>query len=257
MTSVLLTQQVWLTPSTLDFFASRQGLTLPATLRPEPIWRDPNELAALSDAAHAELARQNLLDRGVPSIELVMALRALCAGQRECFCYAATGAKSWRAHAAAIGTDAVYAEYTEGGDQVLLRDAAADHLPQEIAGALGECEPASDRTITCSVGDFMAPTSGVAMERAVPREVKRMRALHDREQRLLEAKLMIAMRDRDGRRRTNGKRAPVVLDVAPGARWITYLTGTAEAPYLNARGADRAVVVELIEHELSVLAELR
>lgn len=252
---MLLPQDVWLTSSALDFLASRQGLTLPATLRPEPIWRDENELAELSDAAHAELARQNLLDRGAPSIELVIALRALCAGERECFAYIGTEKKSWRAHTGVSGSDAVYAEYTEGSDQVVLRDAAPERVPHAIVDAIGECQPATERTITCAVSDLTAPTSGIAVERTVPREAKRMKTLHDPEQRLREAKLMVAVRDRNGRRHTNGRRAPVVLDVQPGARWITYLTGSPDAPYLNARGADRAMIVERIEQELSALAE--
>lgn len=252
---MLLTHDVWLTSSALDFLAARQGLTLPATLRPEPIWRDENELAELSEAAHAELNQQNLLDRGAPSIEIVIALRALCAGEQECFAYIGTAQKSWRAHAAVSGTDAVYAEHTEGSDHVVLRDAAPDRLPHAVIDALGECQPATERTITCAASDLTAPTSGIAIERAVPREAKRMKALHDPEQRLQEAKVTVAVRDRHGRRHTNGRRAPVVLDVQPGVRWITYLTGAADAPYINARGADRAVILEQVEQELAMLSE--
>jgi hypothetical protein len=250
---VLLPQPVWLTPSTLDYLANRQGLSLPATLRPEPLWRDEEELRALAEQATRELGEQGLLDRGAPSVELVIALRALCAGDEECYAYVATDEKSSRLHAAASGTDRVFAQLSVGAEKVQLRDAKADTVVDEIAGELEPCPPANEQTITCRVSELTAPTTGIAVERTLTREAKRMKALHGKDVRKAEVKLMVAIRDSSGRRHTSGSRSPVLLDVEPGKRWITYLTGTPEDLYLNARGADRAVIVEHVARELSLL----
>lgn len=250
---MLLPQPVWLTPTTLDYFATRQGVSLPATLRPEPLWRDDEEMAALAEQSTAELGEQGLLDRGAPSVELVIALRTLCAGEQECYAYAATKDKSTRLHAAVIGTDRVFARYVAGAEKVELRDAKADTVVDEIAGELEPCPAATEQTITCRVQELTARSSGIALERTLTREAKRMKALHDQESRKAEVKIIVALRDADRRRYTSGRRSPVVLDVEPGKRWITYLTGDPEDPYLNARGADRAVIVEHAVRELDLL----
>lgn len=250
---MLLPQPVWLTPSTLDFFANRQGLTLPATLRPEPLWRNDDELRALTEQATTELGEQGLLDRGAPSVELVIALRALCAAEEECYAYAATKDKSSRLHAGASGTDRVFARLVIGTDKIELRDAKADTVVDEIVGELEPCPAAVEQTITCRAQELTAPRNGIAIERTLTREAKRMRALHDREARKSEVKVMVALRDGGGRRYTSGQRSPVVLDVDPGKRWITYLTGTPDDLYLNARGADRPVIVEHVARELGLL----
>lgn len=252
---MLLPHSVWLTPETLDFFANRQGLNLPATMRPEPLWRDEDELRALSEQATAELGEQGLLDRGAPGIELVIALRALCAGDDECYAYLGTKDTASRVHAAASGTDRVFAQFTVGAEKIELRDAKADTVVDEIAGALPPCPAATEQTITCRIQELTAPTSGIAIERTLTREAKRMKALHDPKQRKAETKIMLAVRDGNGRRHTSGKRSPVVMDVEPGKRWITYLTGTPEDPYLNARGADRAVIAEHVGRELATLKQ--
>lgn len=251
---MLLPQPVWLTPTTLDFFANRQGLTLPATLRPEPLWRTEDELRALTEQSTGELAEQGLLDRGAPSVELVIALRALCAAEEEAYAYVATKDKSSRLHAGASGTDRVFARHVTGAEKIELRDAKADTVVDEVAGELEPCEAANEQTITCRVQELTAPRTGIAVERTLTREAKRMKALHDREARKSEVKIMVALRDAGGRRYTSGQRSPVVLDVNdPKRRWITYLTGTPDDLYLNARGADRAVVVEQVARELDLL----
>lgn len=250
---MLLPHPVWLTPATLDYFANRQGLSLPATLRPEPLWRDEDELRALADQATGELGEQGLLDRGAPSVDLVIALRALCAGDEECYAYLGTKETQSRLHASVSGTDRVFAQLTVGAEKIELRDAKADTVVDEIAGALPPCPAANEQTITCRVQELTAPSSGIAIERTITREAKRMKALHDPKQRKSEVKIMLAARDANGRRHTSGKRSPMVLDVEPGKRWITYLTGTPEDPYLNARGADRAVIAEHVNRELAQL----
>lgn len=250
---MLLPQPVWLTPATLDYFANRQGLSLPATLRPEPLWRDEDELRALGERATAELLEQGLVDRGAPSVELVIALRALCAGEEECYAYVGTKDRSSRLHAAASGTDRVFAQLVVGEEKVQLRDAKADTVVDEIAGELEPCPAATEQTITVRVAELTAPTSGIALERVLTREAKRMKALHAKDVRQAEVKLIVAIRDGVGRRHTSRERSPVVIDVEPGKRWITYLTGTPEDQYLNARGADRAAIVEQVQRELDLL----
>jgi hypothetical protein len=250
---VLLPNPVWLTPDTLDYFAARQGLRLPATLRPEPIWRDEEELRALSGQAHAELEEQGLLDRGAPSVELVIALRALCAAEEECYVYAATKEKQTRLHSGLSGTDSVIARLVVGEEKIELRDIRADTLIDEIVNNLDPCPPAREQTITCRAQELTQRSSGIAVERTLTREARRMQALHDPKSRLAVNKIMLAVRDSLGRRHTSGTRSPVVLDVEPGVRWITYVTGEDNDLYLNARGADRAVIVEHVGRELSLL----
>lgn len=250
---MLLPQPVWLTPDTLDFYAARQGLTLSAGLRPEPIWRDDDEKRAREAQAHAELDEQGLLDRGAPSVELVIALRALCAGDEGCQARIGTASETVRLVAGAQGTDMVVAEYTEGKDKVQLRDVKADTIVAEIVAGLPAVPPARDQTITCRVGELTAPSAGIATERIYTREAKRLRALHERDKRLRETKLVVSVRDRDGRRGNNRDRAPVVLDVEPGHRWLTYLSGAGEDVYLNARPADSSTIIEVLDRELSGL----
>lgn len=250
---MLLPQPVWLTAPTLEYYATRQGLALPATLRPEPIWRDEEELAALGERAHRELGEQGLLDRGAPSVELVIALRALCAAEEECYAYVGTPDKSIRLHATSTGTDRVFAQHTAGSDKVQLRDAKANTVIEEIAAELEPCPPATEQTITCRVAELTAPKTQIATERVLTREAKRMKALHEPAGRKCEIKIMVAIRDSAGRRHTSGTRSPVLLDVEPGKRWITYLTGSPDDLYLNARGADRAAIVEQVSRELELL----
>lgn len=250
---MLLPQSVWLTPTTLDYFATRQGLRLPATLRPEPIWRDEEELRALNAEATAELEQQGLIDRGAPAVELVIALRALCAAEEECYAYAATKEKQTRLHTGVSGNDSVLARHVIGEEKIELRDAKADTLVDEIANTIDPCPPANEQTITCRVQELTQPKSSIAVERSLTREARRMQALHDPKSRLSEIKIMTAVRDSAGRRHTSGKRSPVVLDVEPGVRWITYLTGEDDDLYLNARAADRAAIVEHVGRELERL----
>ncbi|MGH3432012.1 MAG: hypothetical protein ACRDQB_04160 [Thermocrispum sp.] len=138
-------------------------------------------------------------------------------------------------------------------DRTELRDAKADSVVDEVVGELEPCPAATEQTITCRMQELTAPRTGIAVERTLTPEAKRMKALHDRDARKSEVKLMVALREAGGRRYTSGQRSPIVLDVGPGKRWITYLTGTEEDLYLNARGADRAVIVEHVQRELGLL----
>lgn len=210
--------QVVVTQDCVAAIAEEHDLVLPATLRPEPVFRRKDEAHARRESAHAELA-----DEGVSVGTFAGLLRVLCSGGQEFYGYVHTTELDYTLHVAASGRDAVFAVLATQQARVLLRSARPESLVAELLAELPECPPAHGRSLSAPEADLRGPGADDMHDPPVPRGEARRVAELLRRPRLAEGQLFTGIRDGRGVRHSN-QRNPLVFIDAEDGRWLTYRT---------------------------------
>jgi hypothetical protein len=211
--------------------AERLGLTLPAVLAPEPVWRSPDAESARAAAAREELAAEGFLDRDEPCEELEDSLRLLCRAPAEVSAYVQTETLTYRLHAAAGRRFGAFACYLPRDGRILLRPARLDALARVVVHELPEHPPARSVSYSVPVTDLAVeephgPAARVAAIFAQPRSAG--------------GQLFAGVRDHRGLRRSD----PVTFVDTGQGRWLSHSDGRF---VVTVGGSDQALVAKLDE----------
>jgi hypothetical protein len=202
-------REVVLDAATVHWATERLGLTLPAVLAPEPVWRSADVEDDRARAAREELAAEGLLDRGEPAEDLEECLRLLCRAPAEVSAYVQTTALTYRLHAAAGRRAGAFACYLPRERRFLLRPARLEALARTVAGELPEHPPARSVSYSVPVTDLTAeePHGQAARVAAIFAQP-----------RYAGGQVFVGVRDHRGHRRSD----PVTFVDTEQGRWLSH-----------------------------------
>ncbi|WP_410606960.1 ESX secretion-associated protein EspG [Amycolatopsis sp. lyj-109] len=201
-----------LNAASVHWAAERLGLTLPAVLAPEPVWRDPDAAAGRAETAREELAEEGFLDRDEPGEDLEDSLRLLCRAPAGVSAYVQTGELTYRLHAAAGRRSGSFACYLPGEGRILLRPARLEALTRMVVRELPEHPPA--RSVSYSV-----PVADLTVEEPHG-QAARVAAIFA-QPRSAGGQVFVGVRDHRGLRRSE----PVTFVDTEQGRWLSYPDG--------------------------------
>lgn len=236
---MVVRQETVLNAGSVHWAAERLGLTLPAVLAPEPVWRSPDAEARRTEAAREELAAECLLDRDEPGEDLEDSLRLLCRAPAEVSAYVQSEELTYRLHAAAGRRSGAFACYLPLESRILLRPARLEALARVVVRELPDHPPARSVSYSVPVTDLTADE---------PRgDAARVAAIFTRP-RYAGGQLFAAVRDHRGHRRSE----PVTFVDTDQGRWLSHLSADGRF-VITVGGSDSALVAKLDElrYELS------
>lgn len=234
-----LRHEIVLDALSVHWAAERLGLTLPAVLAPEPVWRSPDAAAVRAEVAREHLAAAGLLHQGEPGEDLEDSLRLLCRAPAEVSAYVQTRDLTYRLHAGAGRRAGVFACSLPGDRRILLRPARLDALARSVVREL----PARAGARSCSYSVPLADLAG-----AEPRgQAGRVAAIFARP-RLAGGQVFAGVRDRLGHRRSR----PVTFVDTEQGRWLSYLDVDGRfVVTVGGGGRSLAAKLDQLRHELA------
>ncbi|MBB4686402.1 ESX secretion-associated protein EspG [Amycolatopsis jiangsuensis] len=240
---LVLERELLLPADCLPLAAELAGVSLPAALSPDPVWRAPEEARGYRDAAVQAMADQGVWARGGPREDFVRTMTVLCRGTSELSATVeARPARRYRLVVAAAGTDAVLACHVPASGRVLVRPARPDALAEELIGELPSVPPATGPGMSVPESDLKLAVDGGPARRDV-RRVMDVALLP----RTGAGQISAATRDGLGGRRDAGGNVCTYYDTQHGR----YLFSFSEEP-----GYDRYVNVAPARPE-TMLTQLR
>ncbi|WP_116202496.1 ESX secretion-associated protein EspG [Amycolatopsis circi] len=146
---LVLAREVVLPADCLPIAAEMAGVSLPAALSPDPLWRDPEETRAYREAAVNAMADQGVWGRGGPDETFVRTMTVLCRGTSELSATVESGRdRRYRLVVAALGKDAVLACHMPSTSTVVLRPAKPEALAEDLIRELPRVQPAQAQAVS-------------------------------------------------------------------------------------------------------------
>ncbi|MFF0149654.1 ESAT-6 protein secretion system EspG family protein [Amycolatopsis sulphurea] len=196
---LVLDRELVLPADCLPLAAELAGVSLPAALSPDPLWRDPDEARHYRDTAVQNLAEHGTWGRGGPREDFMQTMTVLCRGASELSATVESRPKHhYRLVVAATGTDAILACHVPASGQVLLRPARPEALAEELISELPTLPPATGPAMSVPEPDLRHAAKGTPARRDV-RRVLDVTMLP----RTGAGQITATVRDRLGRRRSN------------------------------------------------------
>ncbi|MEC3978188.1 ESX secretion-associated protein EspG [Amycolatopsis sp. H20-H5] len=166
---LVIDRQIVLPLDCLLVGAEAAGVTLPATLVPEPVWRNPSEVQAHQNSVAEQLVERGLWRAGGPSEEFLRTITVLGrAGQA----FSATVEASdgpYHVHVAASGRDAVLACHVPSSGNVVLGPARPEALAEDLVVELPTVSPGVGPALSVPESDLRDAMNGGQARRDVRR----------------------------------------------------------------------------------------
>jgi hypothetical protein len=149
--------------------AEAAGVSLPATLAPEPVWRNPAEVQAHENSVQELLAEHGLWRAGGPSDEFVRTVTVLGRSGRAFSATVEAATGQYQLHVAASGRDAVLACHVPSSGNVVLRPARAEALVEDLVFELPDVSPGVGPALSVPESDLREAMNGGQARRDVRR----------------------------------------------------------------------------------------
>ncbi|MFF0149152.1 ESAT-6 protein secretion system EspG family protein [Amycolatopsis sulphurea] len=213
----------------LPLAAELAGVSLPAALSPDPLWRDPEETRQYHDTAIQSLAEHGAWSHGRPREDFLQTMTVLCRGASELSAtIESQPARRYRLVVAAAGTDAVLACHVPASGQVLLRPARPDALAEELISELPTLPPATGPAMSVPESDLRQASQGAPARRDV-RRVLDVATLP----RTGAGQITATTRDRLGRHRTSSDNTCTYYDTQHGRYLFSFSKEPGHDRYIN------------------------
>jgi hypothetical protein len=166
---LVIDRQIVLPLDCLLVGAEAAGVSLPATLVPDPVWRNPAELQAHHAGVEEQLAEHGLWRAGGPSEEFLRTMTVLGrAGQAFSATVDGTGGQ-YHVHVAASGRDAVLACNVPSSGHVSLSPARPEALVEDLVAELPDAAPGVGPALSVPESDLREAINGGQARRDVRR----------------------------------------------------------------------------------------
>ncbi|MFD8496013.1 ESX secretion-associated protein EspG [Amycolatopsis sp. NPDC059657] len=165
----IINREVIIPVDCLALGAELAQVALPPLIRPEAVWRNPDEQLAYRRTVRETLAAEGLLAGGSLSEEFSATLTVLGRGGREFSAIVESPNMRYVLHVAASGRDAVFACFVPSSGQVLLRPARPDALAEDLIAELPDVTAGQGVALSVPESDLRKAISGEPARRDVRR----------------------------------------------------------------------------------------
>ncbi|WP_020662743.1 ESX secretion-associated protein EspG [Amycolatopsis benzoatilytica] len=226
---LVLSREVVLPADSLPLAAELAGVSLPSSLSPDVLWRDPEEDRAYRDAAVDAMASQGVWGRGGPDEAFVRTMTVLCRGTTELSATVESGRdRHYRLLVAASGKDAVLACHMPSTSTVVIRPARPDAIADSLVRELPRVPPADGPAVSVPESAVQLAIDG-GPARHDARLVLDIAALP----RHGGGQITAATRDGLGGRRTSGPDVCTYYDTDHGRYLFSFSTTDGGERYVN------------------------
>ncbi|WP_134731491.1 ESX secretion-associated protein EspG [Amycolatopsis nivea] len=247
---LVLAREVVLPADCLPLAAELAGVSLPAALAPDPLWRDPEEMRAYREAAASAMADQGVWGRGGLDETFVRTMTVLCRGASELSATVESGRdRRYRLVVAASNKDAVLACHMPSTSTVVLRPARAEALAEDLIRELPRVQPAQGQAVSVPESALNLAIDGGPARQDV-RHLLDVAALP----RAGGGQITAAVRDGLGGRRISGRDICTYYDTEHGRYLFSFSETDGGERYVNVAPARYETMVERVRALLDNLA---